>query len=70
MHVLYSRRAIGLRTDDLHKATVQTFHERYDQMGNRKGGGGDHLEVLDSIKKIVVPMLNFCLAGRCVQCLS
>ena len=57
-----------LRYDDLHKATVQTFRERYDHMGNRKGGEGDHLEV--KVKKIVVPMFNFCLAGRCVQCLS
>ena len=53
-----------LRYDDLHKATVQTFRERYDHMGNRKGGEGDHLEV--KVKKIVVPMFNFCLAGRCV----
>ena len=54
-----------LRYDDLHKATVQTFHERYDHMGNRKGGEGDHLEVIKSRRSWFPCSISASLEGAC-----
>jgi len=55
-------RAIPLRTDNIHMALVQTFHERHDDAPG--GGVVDYLKLLNDLKTVLGPTFNFCLAGR------